>query len=138
MQQYLYNSMRQEVIDLKRYLFITGSLILLGIGLLGIVVPILPTTPFLLGASYLGVRGSSKFDHWLKQSEVYNKYVVSYEKQGGLSLQRKIKITVFSSTMLISGMLITQVIFVKILLLCVLIIKLFVFYRLIPTVKNHD
>lgn len=54
-----------------KYIYITlGSFFLL-IGVIGIFLPLLPTTPFLIIAAFFFSKGSDKFYHWL----MYHKYL---------------------------------------------------------------
>lgn len=48
-----------------RVLYTLLGLLCLGLGLVGIVVPLLPTTPFLLAASFCFLRGSTRLHRWL-------------------------------------------------------------------------
>lgn len=106
-------------------------------GLIGIVVPILPTTPLLLLTAILFAGNSVKCERWLKKQAFYEKYVVSYQRDGGLALERKIKIllTVYL-LLLISGLMVDHL-HVRIVLCVLAIVKLIVFIK-IPTVKNQE
>jgi hypothetical protein len=50
---------------LLRLVWLGSGHLMLVIGVIGIVVPLLPTTPFLLLAAFCYARGSDKFEHWL-------------------------------------------------------------------------
>lgn len=120
------------------------KLILLGVGwisllfgLIGIAVPILPTTPLLLLTAVLFAGNSVKCENWLKKQSFYEKYVVSYQRDGGLTLRRKLTIllTVYL-LLLISGLMVDHL-HVHIVLYVLAVIKLIVFIK-IPTVKNQE
>ena len=73
---------------MKRYLYITLGLLAVGLGALGVVVPGLPTTPFLLLASWLFYRSSPRLQQWLLQS-CLGKYIHSYHRRGGMTATQK-------------------------------------------------
>ena len=73
---------------MKRYLYIIFGLICVTFGALGVVVPGLPTTPFLLLASWLFYRSSPKLQQWLLNSWL-GKYIRSYHRRGGMTMSQK-------------------------------------------------
>ena len=74
---------------LKQYLYIIGGLICVGLGALGVVTPGLPTTPFLLLASWLFFRSSQRLQQWLLASWL-GKYICDYERDKGMSVSAKV------------------------------------------------
>ena len=60
-----------------------------GLGLIGIFLPILPTTPFLLLASFFFARSSPRFDHWLQNTPWLGDYVRHYKQKSGVTLRTK-------------------------------------------------
>ena len=68
---------------MKRYLYIIFGLVAVGLGALGVVLPGLPTTPFLLLASWLFYRSSPRLQQWLLASWL-GKYIRSYHRRGGM------------------------------------------------------
>lgn len=60
---------------MKRYLYITLGLITLGLGLLGIVTPGLPTTPFILLTGVLFAKGSPRLHQWLLDNKLTGPYI---------------------------------------------------------------
>lgn len=74
---------------LKIIYIILGS-ISLTLGVVGIFVPGLPTTPFLLLAAWFYVRGSKKFYDALLRNKYLGKYIRDYRKYKGVTLNVKI------------------------------------------------
>ncbi|MCR5444067.1 MAG: YbaN family protein [Bacteroidales bacterium] len=73
---------------MKRFFFIGFGLLAVGLGALGVVVPGLPTTPFLLLASWLFYRSSPRLQQWLLGSWL-GKYIRSYHRRGGMTATQK-------------------------------------------------
>lgn len=59
-----------------------------GLGALGVVVPGLPTTPFLLLASWCFYRSSQRLQDWLLKSWL-GTYIRSYQRRGGMTIAQK-------------------------------------------------
>lgn len=74
-------------------LTVLGTLFV-GIGILGIFVPILPTTPFLLLAAVCFVRSSRRFYGWLLNNRWFGNYIRNYRERKGLPLKQKVVITI--------------------------------------------
>lgn len=73
---------------MKRIVYIISGLLSVGLGALGAVVPGLPTTPFLLLASWLFYRSSPRLQEWLLQSWL-GTYIRSYHRHGGMTAPQK-------------------------------------------------
>ena len=74
----------------KSRLFIAAGSISLGIGIVGIVVPLLPTTPFLLLAAYCYGRGSRRLQNRLLSNKLVGSYLRNYLEGKAMSLKAKI------------------------------------------------
>src|SRR5215475_8429835 len=73
-----------------RLLFnILGTLCLL-VGILGVILPLLPATPFLLLASACYVRGSPTLHRWLMRNRYLGTYITTIQEPRGMPLQAKI------------------------------------------------
>jgi uncharacterized membrane protein YbaN (DUF454 family) len=73
-----------------RLLFtILGTLFLL-VGILGVVLPLLPATPFLLLAAACYVRGSHTLHRWLMRHKYLGTYITTLKEHRGMPLQAKI------------------------------------------------
>ena len=62
----------------------------MGLGALGIFLPVLPTTPFLLLAAYCYGRGSKRFHEWLVQRSWIGGYIRNYQSGHGVPLKQKV------------------------------------------------
>lgn len=60
------------------------------LALLGVFLPLLPTTPFLLLASACFVRGSDRLHRWLLDNRVFGEYLRNFESGQGIPLRAKI------------------------------------------------
>ena len=107
---------------LRRQLLIVAGTISVAIGILGIFVPILPTTPFLLLAAGCYMRSSERFYHWLINNRLFGAYIRNYIEGKGMPLKIKIfTISLLWITIGISAFIGTQNLVVRIVLLLVAI-----------------
>ena len=61
----------------------------MGLGTLGIFLPLLPTTPFLLLAAACYARGSKRFYNWLVSNRWFGNYIKNYRERKALPLRIK-------------------------------------------------
>ena len=73
-----------------RYLLIALGFTAVGLAVVGILVPILPTTPFLLLAAFLFGRSSPRFYRWLHTNRWFGAYLTNYRAGRGLPLREKV------------------------------------------------
>ena len=74
---------------------IRGVLVLAGtcflaLGILGVFLPLLPTTPFLLLAAACYARSSKRFYNWLLNNRWFGSYIKNYHEGRGISLKLKV------------------------------------------------
>jgi len=69
---------------LKKYALIVAGSVFVVIGAIGVVVPVLPTTPFLLLAAACYIRSSPRFYHWLINNRILGRYVRDYLSGAGM------------------------------------------------------
>jgi uncharacterized membrane protein YbaN (DUF454 family) len=103
-------------------LYFTGGTISLILGIIGIVLPILPTTPFLLLAAACYARSSEKFYNWLLNNRILGSYIRNYIEGRGMPIKVKIfTISMLWITILVSAFLIIQIIWVRFILIIIAI-----------------
>lgn len=74
---------------MKILLNIIGSIAVF-LAILGIFLPLLPTTPFLLLASACFLRGSKRMHGWLMNNKLFGEYLRNFEEGKGIPLKAKI------------------------------------------------
>lgn len=86
-----------------RYLFIVAGSIFLALASLGLLLPILPTTPFLLLATACYIRSSKTLYDKVMQNRVFGTYLTNYEQRAMRSRDKKVTITMMWIGMLFSA-----------------------------------
>ena len=79
---------------LKKTMFIIVGCICLGLGVVGVVLPVLPTTPFLLVTAYCFARSSEKLNAWFKGTKLYKNHLESFVKKEGMKVSTKASIII--------------------------------------------
>lgn len=79
-----------------RIVFIVVGCIALGLGCIGVALPILPTTPFLLLAAFCFARGSERINNWFRGTKLYKNNIETLARGEGMtkSAKRRVMITV--------------------------------------------
>ena len=75
---------------MKKVLFIIVGVICVILGTIGIVTPVLPTTPFLLLATYLFYRSSPRIHKLLIENKVFGKYLADYFNNKPIPIRQKV------------------------------------------------
>ena len=122
---------------MKVVLIILGF-ISMGIGIVGIVVPILPTTPFLLLASFFFAKGSKRFHDWFISTKIYKKYLESFVKSKAMTLKNKFTILLPVSCMLIITFICVNNLYARIVLVILFIGKYLYFFTQIKTIAKEE
>lgn len=80
---------------MKRNIFILSGIIFLILGTIGIVIPLLPTTPFYLLSAYFFGKSSEKYYNFLINNRVFGKYIKDYYEKKGITLKNKVNGIIF-------------------------------------------
>lgn len=120
---------------MKKRVFVLLGWFFTGLALIGVALPILPTTPFILLAGWLFANSSERYERWLKRTRIYKRYAVPFLEAGGLTFRKKAEllITVYA-VLLLSGLLIANT-HVRIFLGALAIVKFIVICRM-PTIDH--
>ncbi len=76
-------------ISMQRIFYLVFGFVSLVVGVIGIVLPIVPTTPLLLLAGFCFARSSKRFEKWLRNTKIYQFYVADYVETKSISRKRK-------------------------------------------------
>ena len=114
---------------MKEIWIVVGFLSLL-LGLIGIALPILPTTPFLILTAYGFSKGSTKIHNWFLKSKITRNFTMKME----MSKRKKIILNVFVDALLITYIIVYNSSVVTFLLVVVIIVKHIVFYKFVKTI----
>ena len=119
----------------KIILIILGTLFL-GLGILGIFIPGLPTTPFLLLTAALYLRSSDRLYQKLISNKIIGKYIKNYVQKRGMTIRIKVHaIGIMWLMISISTIFLIEIIWVKILVLTLGIIGTIVMGFVVKTVR---
>lgn len=103
-----------------RLLLVTAGVICVGLGVIGIFLPLLPTTPFLLLGAACFIRSSRKMYDWLLTNRLFGRHLKSYMIGKGISIKVKIgTISFLWITILISALFVTDSYIAQLILLIV-------------------
>jgi len=75
---------------ITRFLLIIGGYFFVALGVLGVFLPLLPTTPFLLLAAYCFGRSSDRIHGWLINNKWFGEYIKNYQAGMGIPLHSKV------------------------------------------------
>jgi len=104
---------------LKKLIFIALGFFFVGLGAIGIIMPLLPTTPFMLLAAILFSKSSQRFHKWLLKNRLFGPYIRHYENGTGVPRSLKIRTLIFLWVGLISSAILLNTPWVYFLLLAV-------------------
>lgn len=79
-----------------KILYIIIGFVTLGLGSVGVILPILPTTPFLLVAAFCFAKSSRRLNNWFRQTALYRNNLETLTRGQGMTLasKRRVMLTV--------------------------------------------
>ncbi len=73
-----------------RYFLIVVGITSLALGIIGIFLPLLPTTPFLLLSLFCFSKSSERLHSFILENKVFGKYIRDYQEKKGITLKNKL------------------------------------------------
>lgn len=121
-----------------KIIYIILAFIFVGLGVVGVVIPILPTTPFLLLASFFFAKGSDRFHKWFISTKLYKNHLEEFILTRAMTLKKKLSILLPVSAMLIITAIFVRNIYARIGISLVIVLKYYYFFAHIRTIKQCD
>ena len=113
------------------YIFL--GFISFGLGILGIVLPLLPTTPLILAACFCFAKGSIRFHNWIVNTWFYKKYLNDFATTKAMTINTKISICISASILLAVPFILAPFWAVRLIIFCMLAFKWYFFFFKIKT-----
>ena len=79
-----------RVSPIRKYVFVSAGVVCVGLAMLGLFLPLLPTTPFLLLAAALFMRSSDRLYRWLTTHRWFGSYIRNYREHRAVSARAKV------------------------------------------------
>lgn len=122
--------LKKGVCKMKLFYISLGFITLL-LGIIGIILPVLPTTPFLLLTAFFFGKGSVRFEERYRNSKLYQKYLSEFIENRRMTKKRKWTLLIFVDIIIIISIILTDIILLKVFLIFIDIFKHYYFYKFV-------
>lgn len=126
--------MKKEKKNPLRIMWLILGFLAMGIGAAGVILPVLPTTPFLLLASFCLARGSERFHRWFTGTKLYRRHLESFVRNRAMTLKTKFSLLIPASCMLILAFLAMSNVYGRVFIIFLIFFKYIYFFTKIRTV----
>ena len=124
--------------SMTRYLLLACAWLATILGCIGIVLPVLPTTPFLLLATFLFAKSSPRLHAWIQSTRVYRSYVLPFKDAGGIDRASKFRIIFISYAVMGISAYFVQRWYIWLVLAAVAVFLLYLMFIRIPTISKKE
>lgn len=126
-------------IPIIRYLLLTIGIISLLVGLIGIILPLIPTTPFVLLAAWLFARSSKRFHAWLLTNRYTGPVISNWETNKTIPRRAKIiAIAMIIFSFIFSSLFVVTNMYLKFTLVILGVVLIIFLARIPSTEKSGD
>lgn len=122
---------------MQRILLLIIGWLAIALGTLGVFLPLLPTTPFILLAAWCFARSSPRFHHWLVYRSWFGSYLRHWQQHRALPPKVKGRAITLSVITFALSIWLVKIVWVRILLLCILC-ALVIFLLRMPVVEAEQ
>lgn len=120
-----------------KLIYLLIGLISMGLGAIGVILPVLPTTPFLLLSAYCFAKSSKRFHKWFTNTKLYHNHLETFVQERSMTLRTKIGLLSFASSMLLIAMYFMDSWHLRVFLFCLMIFKYYYFIFRIKTIRSE-
>ena len=115
-----------------RIIYLSIGFISLSLAIVGVALPLLPTTPFLLLSIACFSKSSKRFEKWLYHTKLYQTYVADFRETKSIARERKKKIIVSIYILMGISIYFAPLLPVKIALGCLTVFITYYLFKVIP------
>lgn len=120
-----------------KIIWMAAGVVFLGIGAVGVALPVLPTTPFLLLASFCLAKGSRRLHEWFVGTKLYQNHLDSFVRNRAMTLKTKLGILFPASAMLLLVFAAMQNVYGRGFILFLILFKYIYFFTCIRTIRKE-
>ncbi|WBW96753.1 YbaN family protein [Oceanirhabdus sp. W0125-5] len=117
-----------------KIIYLIIGIISLGIGIVGVILPVLPTTPFMLLTSFCLLKSSDRLNDRFQRTKFYEEHVKSFKENRGMTMKAKMSILIPVSIMLLTMFVLIDSSIMRGIIVVLLTVKIIVFSRM-KTIK---
>lgn len=126
---------------IKKCILIVLGTISMGLGIVGIFLPILPSTPLLILTLFCYANGSTKFHNWFISTRLYKNHIEEFIMLRAMTRLNKIRVLATVTVLLTMPIIFINSILIRIILIFVITVHYFYFLfrvKTIPVVKKAN
>jgi uncharacterized membrane protein YbaN (DUF454 family) len=121
-----------------KVLLIVAAFLCIGLGTLGIIIPVLPTVPLYLLALFLFERSSDRLHNWFKGTKLYERYLKNFMEHRSMTLRGKLTILIPVGILLIVTAVLIDSLIARIIIGALIVIMNVYFFTRIKTVSPEE
>ena len=121
--------------EMRPIYFVIGFVSMI-LGAIGIVLPVLPTTPLWLLSAWCFAKSSKRFHNWFVSTKLYKKHLDSFVEHRSMTKRTKIYLLSFASTMLLIAMYFMDNLWLRLFLFSLMLFKYYYFIFRIKTIRE--